>query len=282
MSFLKFLISKKFFIHLGIAIGILIIAFFILKSRIQKYTLHDETLIVPDLSLMSVQEVEEVCSRNGFLFEIVDSSYEAKAPLFVILDQKPKPGMVVKPGRTLRLTISTDTPPKVKIPSRLINQSSSLDIALELMKDRGFQIDSVEYVPHEWQNIVLAVKKDGRKLEEGTYLKKGSKLVLVVGDGLSNEPTKVPYLIGNEFGTAVFILSGYGLNFGGPIPEDGINIEDTMNAIIYDQKPLPREDFKIAKGNSIDVWITTKERYEEMNIKHQKPEADSLNLEIDE
>jgi hypothetical protein len=55
-----------------------------------------------------------------------------------------------------------------------------------------------------------------------------------------------------------------------------------MKAIIYDQKPLPKEDFKIAKGSAIDIWITTKERYEEMDIKHQKPQADSLNLNIDE
>ncbi len=192
-------------------------------------------------------------------------------PYFTVVEQMPKANNKVKQNRTIYLKISSDKPPKTHLPNL---NDVSLRQAISILQSSGFKVGELEYVPDIAQNQVVKVKKDGRVLEPGVYLKKGSTIDLVLGDGLSTKKVRIPDLRGLTYDEAMFALTGYGFNIGATIfdPE----VEDSSMAIIHKQIPLPDPDVKIAQGESIDLWLTTEEKFKALKIDIDKSLQDSL------
>ncbi|NJO02688.1 MAG: PASTA domain-containing protein [Bacteroidia bacterium] len=105
-------------INMGIVVtlGVIILLFFF-NSLLPAITYHRETVTVPDLVGIQVDELGDFLERRDLSFVIQDSSYSRKHRPNVVLTQSPEPGAKVKRNRKLMITINPNQPPKVKMPS---------------------------------------------------------------------------------------------------------------------------------------------------------------------
>jgi eukaryotic-like serine/threonine-protein kinase len=259
---LFFFLKSRFFLkNIILAILILILMLISVLSFIRIYTSHGESLTVPDLSGMTMQEVEDVCKQRHLRFEIQDSVYVKNVPFFTVVEQSPKALSKVKKNRKIYLSISSDEPPKVKLPNLI---DVSLRQARVILNNFGLLIGELKYEPDIAQNVVLRIEKDGRRLKPGDMIRKGTAIELVLGDGLSSKKVHVLDVRGLSLDEAIFALSGYGLNLGASLYDE--NVSDSSEAVIYKQRPMPDPELLIAQGEVVDVWMTSPAHFEKLKI----------------
>ncbi|MBL6963375.1 MAG: PASTA domain-containing protein [Bacteroidetes bacterium] len=260
MRFFRFLFSKIFILN----VFILIVAVSILLASglifLKKFTHHGESLTLPDFTGYSIEEVSQICKEKDLRYEVYDSVYVPDVPFFSVVEQDPKALSKVKRNRKTYLIISSDNPPKVKLPNLI---DVPLDNAIRKLKSYGLKVGDLEYEPDIALNAVLKVKKDGRILPVGALISKGSKVDLILGDGGTSGKTHVPRLIGLSLDEVYFALPASKLNIGAIIPDE--TITDTLEAIIYKQYPVA-SSVKIPMGESVDIWITHADNFKKMNI----------------
>jgi hypothetical protein len=84
----------------------------------------------------------------------------------------------------------------------------------------------------------------------------GSKINLVLGDGVGKKEFVVPVIVGLTYGEAKARLEENGLGIGAIVAG---GVRDTMNAYIWKQNPERFDEEKkvlrIRPGQLIDVWL---------------------------
>lgn len=258
MGFFTFLKSKTFLINLGFAIVIIAgIAWAVLKY-LDIYTLHGETITVPDLKGLSVSETEEMLEGKGLKYEIMDSVYETKTSKGVVLDQEPKANSLVKENRIIYLTINATLPPKFKMPNL---KDLSLRQATAVIETYGLKVGNLRYVPDLAFNAVVDQEYKGRALAPGSLVSKGSVIDLVLGQGESDELIAMPYLINLTSKEAIELLKQSFLNVS-IIPDN--SVKDTSLARVYRQNPPFDKEKGINLGGQVDIFIT--EDFNKINV----------------
>lgn len=220
---------------------------------LKSYTQHGQTITVPDLSGKKVNEVERILNNRDLQFQVIDSSYSDKVMPLTVIDQNPKPGSKVKEERTVYITLNSLTPPKVKMPD--LKDASLKQAQLEL-ESIGLKLGRITYKPDLALNAVLDQSVNGKRIEPGTMISKGSRIDLVVGDGLGQTEIDIPNLVGLTVDEAKFVLDGVGLNMGAIVPDNTTSPTD-RSSLVYQQMPSPEDPIKtIKQGEPIDVFIT--------------------------
>ena len=100
-GFFQFLISKKFFIQLAVALGILVVIFFILTRYLAYYSSHGKEMSVPDFYGLTVSEIDSAGFSEDYDFFVIDSLYDADSRKGMVVIQNPLPGTQVKKGRNI-------------------------------------------------------------------------------------------------------------------------------------------------------------------------------------
>lgn len=117
-------------------------------------------------------------------------------------------------------------------------------------------------MPDLAQNAVLEQRYEGKAIEPGTYIAKGSKIDLVVGDGLGNTKLEVPDLDGMELEDAEFTVVGSGLKMGNILYRDPAlagrdpkseQQQANERLVVVRQNPTSGKEVRI--GEEIDVWL---------------------------
>ena len=81
-------------------------------------TNHGETITVPNLEGMEIEELDEFLNKRSLRYEIEpDSGYSAKYPAFAVIKQFPLPNSKVKENRKIYVNLNASNPPKVKLPN---------------------------------------------------------------------------------------------------------------------------------------------------------------------
>jgi beta-lactam-binding protein with PASTA domain len=254
-DFFRFLISKAFLQHLGLAIVAMLLIFIITLFSLRLYTQHGRSMDVPDFKGLTLIQVEDVTDQHDLTYIIVDSVHMNNMPRGVIVDQSPKPGAKVKKGRTIFLSINSLNPEKVLIP-RVIDYS--LRNATNILESYGLKVGKLKFVPSEFSNLIIGQTINGKSVEPGTPVVKGTTIDLIVGQGLSSETTNTPDLLGLTIEEASSYLSGQALNIGTIAFDTTLKTStDTLSATIWKQSPTPDESSKIQVGASIDIWVST-------------------------
>ena len=75
-GFFKFIISKKFIIQLGIALGLVIVMFWVLTRYLSVYTDHGHELVVPDFNGLTLEQIDSAGFTKNFDFYVIDSLYD--------------------------------------------------------------------------------------------------------------------------------------------------------------------------------------------------------------
>ncbi|MFD2519762.1 PASTA domain-containing protein [Emticicia soli] len=247
----KFSTSSRadIFTHIGIILAIFLILFFSFFFLYLPWsTNHGQSITVPELKGMSMEEMEKALDDRDLDYEVSDCTFVAGARPLTILTQFPKAGSSVKEGRKVYLTIVSETAPMVKIPDIL---KRSLSSAKNQLLSNGLVAGDPEYIPAIEDNSVLKIKVDGREVTPGSSVPKGSKVTLVLGDGLGDQMIEVPNLVGMASDEAEILTSGQNLSitlhYVGPI--DG-----TPDGTIVRQRPAAQGN-KIRVGDVIDVDV---------------------------
>ena len=116
------------------------------------------------------------------------------------------------------------------------------------------EIGELFYVPDIAVNKVLSCEINGLKINEGQELYVGSKIDLILGEGLKDEKVLIPNLIGLTREEANIIVKSKSINIGIEIYSN--SVVDSNSAIIYKQKPMFKdEDSFIQIGSSIDLFF---------------------------
>lgn len=269
MNLLKVNSPQKLFIHLGVIAAlslILVLSFFYIY--LPAATNHNETVTIPDLEGIHIDNIDEFLTKRNLKYEVLaDSGFTSEYEPFTILKQYPLPGSKVKENRKVFLTLNAVSPPKVRMPDLV---DGSVKNAQLLLESYDLERGDIKYVPDLAQNAVLEQKYEGKNIEPGTYISKGSKIDLVVGDGLGNTILEVPDLEGMELEDAEFTIVGSGLKVGSVLFRNpDLSDRDPKNAlqqiekrlVIVKQSPGPGRKLRI--GQEVDIWLDEQEEQEE-------------------
>ncbi|MEQ8811494.1 MAG: PASTA domain-containing protein, partial [Imperialibacter sp.] len=80
-------------------------------------TNHGETITVPDLEGIPLDELDEFLTDRNLRFEInKDSGFSSQYPALAVLKQFPLPNSKVKENRKIYISLNAKEPPKVRMP----------------------------------------------------------------------------------------------------------------------------------------------------------------------
>ena len=178
-DFFSFKNNKVFWVNL-IAMPIVVVSvIFGVLHWLDTYTHHGESIIVPNINGLPLEEAGKELNKKNLELEVVDSNYVKGMPAGAVLEQKPVAGAKVKIGRTIYLTINTGEIPKVAIPDIIDN--SSYRQAEARLRAMGFKLTEPEYIEGE-KDWIYGVKFNGKELTSGEKIPREAVLTLCVGD----------------------------------------------------------------------------------------------------
>ncbi|MFY0672725.1 MAG: PASTA domain-containing protein [Bacteroidia bacterium] len=229
-------------------LGVLIL--FVTECQLRKQTLNGEKITVPDFKGLVEADVKRMCEQRGLNYVINDTAFTKKLPKRAIVDQLPAGESMVKPGRTIYLTINSDKPPMITLKD-LSNQMERG--AIRILENAGFVVDpDSEYEPDPGLDWVLKIKVDDKEVDWETKLPKGTKVTLVLGDGSSDgRPLTAPDLMEMDYSLALSMLHMQNRLIG---DIDSTELNDKIaTAKIYKQDPRPGVIIK--PNEPIHIWI---------------------------
>ena len=144
-----------------------------------RYTMHGESVEVPEVKGMMINDAEYTLEELDLVTVVVDSAYVRKQPAGIVLEQKPAPGSRVKSGREIYLTINQKQTPMNTIPD--IAGNCSRREAEARLRALGFKIGPMEFVPGD-PDWVLALKVNGREVYTGERVPNDQPVTLVIGN----------------------------------------------------------------------------------------------------
>jgi beta-lactam-binding protein with PASTA domain len=255
MRLIDFILSKEFLKHLILAIIVAIVIVSATFIMLNIYTQHGETFPLPDFKKKTLQEVKKIAEKNELEIEVTDSVYEEDWPKSTVVKQNPKAGFHVKEGRTVFITKNASNPQKVKMPNVV---GVSHRQAKNTLNNSGLKIGRLEHVPDIAVNNVLKQKLNGKEIKPGTMIPKGTKVDLVLGQGLSNRRSQVPDLKNFTLKMAKNKILQAAMNLGAVQYDTSINnSQDSIKARVWKQYPPYKKNKKIRLGSYIDLWLTT-------------------------
>ncbi len=231
----NFLKSRFLWLNILAAIVLVIAICWVVFWRLDVYTRHGESVEVPDLSGMYVEEAELILKDSNLGYEIIDSVYIRSMKGGEIAEQTPVAGTKVKKNRKVYITVNSKQRKMVMVPN-LVGESRRK--VQSNLKTLGFNVDSVRYEPYEFNDEVLAVMWGDSVLTAGAKLPDGSQIILVVGQNDMSIEVVVPSFLGMTLPEAQKMIKEYRLSFGSAyfdkIPVDSI---DSLKFRVYQQHP---------------------------------------------
>ena len=169
-----------FWLNIAGMIAVVCLAIFGVLRGLDAYTRHGQSVEVPKLSGLPVEEASAIASQKGLKCIVVDSDYVKTSIPGRILDQNPPMGQRVKEGRIIYLTINSFSIPLQAVPD--VADNSSVRQAEARLLAAGFRLTSNDSIPGE-KDWVYAVKYRGDSLAIGAKVPTGAILTLVIGNG---------------------------------------------------------------------------------------------------
>lgn len=150
---------------------------------LDSWTRHGDEATVPSLKGTSIQLAAMTLENDGFEWEIMDSVYETVREPGTVVEQTPRAGARVKPGRKVYLTIVAFSPKMVTVPDFM---NTSMRQGRSMFEGLGVTVNIVT-VASEYKDLVLGAKMGGVPLRAGQRIPVNSTVVLEVGGGISSD-----------------------------------------------------------------------------------------------
>jgi beta-lactam-binding protein with PASTA domain len=234
---------------IGILLFISVIYFYVYLPSV---TNHGESITVPDLTGMKIEELQSFLSDHDLRYEVSDSAYSENLPPLSVLIQFPKAGAKVKENRMIYVTVNQIHPPTVPLPDLVDRSRINAEVVL---KSNELKRGKIILEPSQFLNLVIEMRYNGSVIKAGTRIPKGAAIDLVVGDGNGPADFRIGDLVGDSYERALFKLAGWNLHLGNveiPKGEDTTGIEP----IVFKQYPPPGDSVRV--GDPVDLWIAPK------------------------
>lgn len=232
-------------------------------------TNHGDSITVPDLAGMKYEELEPFLQKYELRVEVEDSVYHEEYPPLTVLRQFPKAGATVKQNRIIYVSVNPVLPPMVPMPDLANPANTTSRIGAEaILKSNGLKRGRIIQRPHIDLNLVLEMRFQGKVIEAGTRIPKGSVIDLVVGDGNGPNSSILDSMVGDRLTMALFKLHGWDLRLGQVFIPDGVDTTGKVS-IVYKQYPPAGDSVRV--GDQIDLYIAPKDE-----IPEEELEADSV------
>lgn len=188
-NFFKFLISKAFFIQIGLALLVVVLLVFGTLTWLGSSTNHGEFVEVPDFSKLSVMDMRKSIEENDLRYEVLDSAnYNPDYPRFSIITQDPNPGAKVKENRKIYFTVNPSGYKKVTVPD--IIQKTKRN-ATSMLRAVGLDVQRVSYIDEIGKDMVYRIKHKGKYVKPTDKLPKTSKVELICGNGTIPQSARI-------------------------------------------------------------------------------------------
>ena len=275
-SLFAFFKSKVFFKNLVAYLAFVLLLFIGLSIFLGSYTRPGQTFDVPDFvgDKVNIQDIDLYLKDIPLQYEVVETVFRTDLPEGTVFFQQPGPtartGMQVKKNRSIKLRVSTRSK-MVEMPD--LAGKASIRFAEQKLVNRGLKV-TIEYVySAEGKNQVLEQKFNGKRIEPGTIVPFGAKIVLVVSKGKGDAEIELPNMIGLTICEARQRLESVNVvaRFVCIDCEPG-NADQECQAVIYVQEPDHEYFTKIAVGESMvfKAWLVAPEdieQYRQQQIK---------------
>ena len=243
-------------------------------------TRHSAHRTVPDFVGLRMNDAEYFAGRRNLQIIVNDSLHVSAYPGGVILDQLPKGGVVVKPGRKVYVTINSLRQRMVTVP---YVAGRSLRQAKNMLETAGLTIDHLEYAEDMATNYVLAEFVDGTEILEDSLAvqaEKGSGVVLRVGVAPNDVATAVPQVLGRTLFEAKSRLWESGLNIGEIEFDAGMPALERNRAKVYKQSVLPSAEVEYGSRVSLRLTLDTA-LVDSMIVEEERRVAEELRLQME-
>lgn len=233
--------------HLGIAVALgTVITLFFFYIYLPVKTNHGESITVPDLQGISVDELQDFLVNRDLRYEVVDSVYAADLPPLTVTRQFPKPGSMVKQNRKIFISLNSVHPPNTRMPNL---RDKTLQNAELILRSYELVPGKIILKPDPFRNV-LDQLYEGEPIEPDTPLPKGSIIDLVRGDGHGIRLFEMPDLRGLPLKEANVIIRGNNLSPGLVFNEDSLDINQMVVV-----RQSPTQGLTVRVGRSIDLWL---------------------------
>ncbi|MCM1450046.1 MAG: PASTA domain-containing protein [Clostridiales bacterium] len=156
-----------------------VVLVWLLLMFLDSWTHHGDEATVPALKGQSVELAELTLRDEGFGMEVMDSVFESTQNPGTIVEQNPSGGAVVKPGRTVYVTIVAFSPKMVTVPEFM---NVSRRQAESMFMGLGLKVNTVT-VASEYKDLVLGAKVNGVPIRVGQRIPVTSSVTVEVGGG---------------------------------------------------------------------------------------------------
>jgi beta-lactam-binding protein with PASTA domain len=161
------------------------------KYGIDIYTHHGEAIPIPNILHKSYADAEHILNDADLKIVVTDTGYVKNLPPDCILEQSPAPGVKVKAGHVIYVTINSDHSPTITIPDVIDN--SSLREAIAKLSAMGFKLGPPQYIPGE-ADWVYGILVRGKHVVAGDKVSVEETLIIQVGNGQRSASDSVDYV----------------------------------------------------------------------------------------
>ncbi|MCH2225941.1 MAG: PASTA domain-containing protein [Crocinitomicaceae bacterium] len=254
--FLRFFISKQFLLNIAAIVVVWILIIQLDKWYLKSTTNFGQNIEVPSFYKIHLDDLDEFVKDKNLKYAIVDSVYLDDWPKGTVCWQYPRPtdssGMGIKEGRTVELSVVPMSPKMVCVP-RVTDMSKRMGETT--LNSLGIKT-KVSYKPHPYApGFIMEQLLNGKPIDSGVFVPKGSRIELVVSKGNSGEATPLPNVVGLTIKEAQQRFSTLALTVH-PECEGCVTEEEIMNAVITRQNPAGGESVTVAAGTTVTVWGT--------------------------
>ena len=251
--------KKGFFSHWivrNLLAALAIVVFLIVGTMVflDVVTMHNQELIVPDLTNLQVKEAGQVATDAGMRIDVTDSVFVKRMKKGAVYRQNPPAFSKVKKGRRIALTINAVNAKKVTMPNLI---GYSMRQAKAEILSRGLVLGKLIYVHDMATNNVLKQLHSNMEVAPGTELESGEVIDLVVGLNSSDNTTCVPDVLGIKHLVAIDAVHDNSLNIRRLIFDETVkDYDDSLSAVVYRQVPAGSDSIRFRMGTDVSLYMT--------------------------
>ena len=163
------------------AIGLTIVIVILVFIWLNFYTHHNQSVTVPNVKGMTIEQAAEIFDREGLRYDIIDSVSSRDVKPGAIVEVVPSAGSKVKNGRIIFVTINSLTSMLATIPEVA---DLSARQAMAQIQARGFTNVEIQYINGDYKDLSVDIQLDGNTLAKGEHAPINAHLILRVSNGI--------------------------------------------------------------------------------------------------
>jgi len=252
MALIKEKYRKSVWFHLLLMLLIAVVFYIVFFNALSRITAHGQEQKIPVLVNRHMDEAIKILEKQGYEVDI-DSAFDMKKEIGVVLSQMPDTGSMVKKGRTVYLVINKGQAPLIPMPDL---SGVSYQSAQMVLKSNKLRLGDTVHRPDIADGAILEQLYKGKVISAGEMIPQGSVITLVIGDGLGNVEFDMPDVMGMTYPEAIAMLNASGLQF---IDVWDGGIKDSLTAVVYYQSPTAMNSMgghnQVKEGDLVDIKI---------------------------